>query len=192
MRFVKSLVGGIAIMMVATLVGVAQNARRSKPMTLFPKLPKQIVARPADGEQPTLGTQTDSMDKTHPAVQTGAPQVMNSEYAAGKLTKERVQELTSTGAIVLIDAREEHEFEEGHLPGAINIPYDHFVDYYDQLLEMVPMDADVVTYCRSLTCDLSDDLAREMQLAGYERVLVYKGGWLEWTEAEMPVEGANE
>ena len=45
MDLVKNLLGGIVIMLVATLIGVAQNAARSKPMTLFPKLPKTAENR---------------------------------------------------------------------------------------------------------------------------------------------------
>ena len=86
----------------------------------------------------------------------------------------------------IIDARTAHEYAEGHIPGALNVPYDEFVDYYADLIDRVPMDATVIAYCKSVTCDLSDLLAQELKLAGYERVLLYRGGWDEWTEAGFP------
>ena len=66
------------------------------------------------------------------------------------------------------------------------VPYDKFIDYYDKIMDYVPMDSAVIVYCTSVTCDLGDKLATELQLMGYEKVVVYRGGWEEWSEAEYP------
>ncbi len=200
MSFLKNLFGGAIIIAIATVIGVAQNSARSKPVTLFPKVAKKI-ARTADTSQPSEKTSARSpgvasagetkKGRTAGEAEVSSGPVTDNEYAAGELGKDRLRALLEAGSIVLIDARSAHEFEEGHLPGAINIPFDNFVDYYNDLVDLVPMDADVVAYCRSVTCDLSDNLAQELQLAGYERVLVYRGGWQEWTEAAYPTEGSE-
>ncbi|MEE9271280.1 MAG: rhodanese-like domain-containing protein [Candidatus Krumholzibacteria bacterium] len=202
MGFLKSLVGGLVIMVIATGLGVLQNSVRSKPLTLFPKVPKKVAqkatspATTAEDPVPAASAHSETALNEEPgSVATAAPAeaepITADEYASGELTRERLLALLETGTITLLDARSEHEFEEGHLPGAINIPYDNFVDYYSDLENLVPLDADVITYCKSVTCDLSDNLAQELQLAGYEKVLVYRGGWLEWTEADLPVEGTE-
>jgi rhodanese-related sulfurtransferase len=188
-------------MVIATVVGVLQNSVRSKPVTLFPQVPKKVAQKSpspevqAEDPAPSGNPETALEEEPGSGVATAAPAtagpIAADEYASGELTKERLRVLLDAGAITLLDARSEHEFEEGHLPGAINIPYDNFVDYYNDLVDLVPIDADVVAYCRSVTCDLSDNLAQELQLAGYEKVLVYRGGWLEWTEAGFPVEGTE-
>jgi 3-mercaptopyruvate sulfurtransferase SseA len=58
----------------------------------------------------------------------------------------------------------------------------------DVLNTEVPTDAQVVCYCRSVTCDFSDLLATEMKVIGYQSVSVFSGGWDEWTKAGYPTE----
>ncbi len=48
---------------------------------------------------------------------------------------------------MIVDVRTPQEFAAGHLPGAINIPYQVVVDGFTQL--DVPRDRQVVLYCRS-------------------------------------------
>ncbi|MEZ4674935.1 MAG: rhodanese-like domain-containing protein [Caldilineaceae bacterium] len=46
---------------------------------------------------------------------------------------------------VLIDVREESEYAEGHIPGAINIP----IHTLAQNLDKIPTDQPVMVYCAS-------------------------------------------
>ena len=110
------------------------------------------------------------------------------ELAVGEVSKERLRVVLDTGTAILIDARGESEFAEGHLPGALNIPYENLFDHTATLDYEVPRDATVIVYCTSVTCDLGDKLARELRLMDYERVVLYRGGWDEWSEAGYPTE----
>lgn len=174
MRFVRDLVGGVAIIVASSIVAVAQNAVRGNPVTLILNVPTSSTA-PAPSE---------------PAVQDGDASPSPGEHAPhpGDLTKEQVKEMMESGTIIIVDARSEHEYEDGHIPGAVNIPYEKLVEYSQTLNNNVPLDATVVCYCRSVTCDLSDNLAQELRLMGYENVLLYRGGWDEWSEAGYPGE----
>ncbi len=51
--------------------------------------------------------------------------------------------LLSQAHILIIDVREEDEFEAGHIPGAINQPLSRFHD------ACFPENSDIVFYCRS-------------------------------------------
>lgn len=187
MRFLKSLAGGVGIMAVATLIGVAQNAARSRPLKLITRVAAVHQQGTApQGADSTSGTPQPARGAGEEAAVSGP--ITSDEYARGEIAKEHVKSLLASGAVNCLDARSPSEFAEGHLPGAINIPYEQFVDYYDQIVDTVPLDGDVIVYCRSVDCDLSDHLAQELRLMGYEKVLLYKGGWLEWTEAGYPVE----
>lgn len=192
MTFLKNLIGGAAILLFALIVGIVQNTVRSDPMKLIPRIPAATAsadgakpAKPGPGTRPNIHPPA---DPAHP----GPGAVSDEEIAAGVVAKERVKMVSELGSAIILDARSEGEFAEAHIPGAINIPYERFVDYFDTLTEQVPMDRTVICYCRSVTCDLSDNLARELRLAGYERVVVYRGGIDEWTEAEYPVETGRE
>jgi rhodanese-related sulfurtransferase len=109
----------------------------------------------------------------------------DEELTSGLVTRERLRTLLKSGGIILIDARSKSEFLAGHIAGAVNIPYDEFVDYFETLQARVPRDAVVVCYCESVTCDESENLSTELKLMGYETVLVYKGGWQEWEQEEQ-------
>ena len=109
--------------------------------------------------------------------------------AEGAISLAEMKRLFDEGSVIILDARDASEYEQGHIPGAINIPYDRIPEYFDVLNSQVPTDAHVVVYCRSLTCDFSDQLATELKIIGYQNVSVFSGGWEQWTTAGYPIEG---
>jgi rhodanese-related sulfurtransferase len=165
--FLKELVGGIVLMIVATLTGVAVNAvRPSGGVALIQK--GQAVSTAQHGDADSTAASTTPRE--------------------GVVTLEQLKQLFDSGAAVIIDARSTAEYEEGHIPGAVNIPHDRIPEFMDVLNTEVPTDAQVVCYCRSVTCDFSDLLATEMKVIGYQSVSVFSGGWDEWTKAGYPTE----
>jgi len=179
MNFAKNLIGGLVIMVFAGVIGIAQNAVRGNPFRLIPP----NIATPAS----SVADETTPTAAETPVGETDAsPEITAAELAGGELTKERVLIIMEAGTAIIIDSRAEGEYAEGHIPGALNIPTDNFYDY--DVDGLVPVDAAVIVYCRSVTCDLSDKLAQEMRLMGYENVVVYRGGWDEWSEAGFPSE----
>ena len=62
-----------------------------------------------------------------------------------KTVSEEAHEMVAGGA-VLLDVRTAKEFQEGHLPGAINIPVDQVAG---RASEIGPVTTAVVTYCFS-------------------------------------------
>lgn len=184
MNFLKDIAGGIVVLFVAAVIGIGANAVRGKSLPLIARIPAAPVEKPAHADEVKADPGNNPAATTAPR---DADDILPREIASGEIPIERVRALSEAGKIILVDARGEHEFQEGHIPGAINIPYEKFVDYYENLMDYVPMDANVVCYCRSVTCDLSDNLAQELRLAGYERVLLFRGGWEDWTKAGYPV-----
>lgn len=72
---------------------------------------------------------------------------------------------------ILIDVREDYEFREGHIPGAINIPLGNItkVDY--------SLDKILIVYCRS--GNRSNKAAIKLKNMGYN--VKDMGGILDWT-----------
>jgi len=83
-------------------------------------------------------------------------------------------------SVHFIDARETEIYDEGHLPGAINIPFEELPQFTDSL-ECLPRQDLVVLYCDGGDCVLSHDLAEWMLEHGWRRLAVYEGGWDEWS-----------
>ena len=190
MAFVKNLMGGVIILIVATVIGVAQNAIRRDGIPLFARIAQPARAQQTDKTgaktpQPAVDATMDS------AAVDPSPTVTAAELTAGKISKQRVRIVMDAGNAILIDARDAGEYAEGHLPGAINIPYDNFVDYQHILDERVPYDATIIVYCTSKTCDLGEKLIRELRLMDYQHVVLYPGGWDAWSEAGYPSETSD-
>ena len=91
---------------------------------------------------------------------------------------------------VFIDARDASTFYEGHIKNSLNIPWESLSD--DEIItlsEQILYDQIVITYCSGGDCTLSLDLADFMfDELGYEKVLVFEGGYPKWLEKGYPVE----
>lgn len=99
-----------------------------------------------------------------------------------ELTADELRALIKAGpAAVLLDVREQAEFDEGCLPGAVHIPRG--------LLELriedrVARDQDVVVYCAGGTRSVL--ACRTLRELGYERVRSLAGGFSRWKDAGHP------
>ena len=82
----------------------------------------------------------------------------------------------------VLDVRAPEEFVTGHVPGAVNIPYDQVA----ARLAEVPKDKDVVLYCRS---GRRAAMAAEVLAAqGYTRLMHLEGDMPAWIAQGRPVE----
>lgn len=180
-NFIRNIVGGIAIIVLAAGLGVAHNAVRGQSMPLIQRVAPVSTARQVDGEHQTESARGEVEAAT----------LSQQEIPEGSVTVERVKTLMDNGNAYIVDARSPEAFADGHIPGAINIPYDRLPQYYDGLTELVPIDATVVCYCWSITCDFSDQLATELKILGYTDVVVFTGGWEDWLNAGYDTETGN-
>lgn len=93
--------------------------------------------------------------------------------------------------VLFIDARDQEEYNDGHIAGAINIPYfsvDEFIGQLSRIDKFTPL----VTYCEGADCDMSIRLGDELFKRGFKKVFVYFGGWEEWRNADYPIVSSNE
>jgi len=94
-----------------------------------------------------------------------------------------VERLETADAPVILDVRSPEEYAEGHIPGAINVPYDQIPANLDSLESFVS--AEVVVYCRTgRRAGVAEKVLRE---AGFTRVLDLEGHMTSWNEAGLPV-----
>jgi len=93
--------------------------------------------------------------------------------------------------VLFIDARDEGDFLAGHISNSINIPFDDF-DNHKQKLEEISKEKPLVIYCAGTDCDLSVLLGNLLFEKGYKQVYVFFGGWVEWLDANYPVEHSPE
>jgi len=85
--------------------------------------------------------------------------------------------------ILFVDARAEEFYNEGHIPNAIC--FDDFDLLLEKLENTIGMDDQFIVYCSDSDCGSSEDLSYELQSHGYNSILLFKGGWKEWTDANL-------
>lgn len=116
---------------------------------------------------------------TNPAPDTDLidiPEISRDDVAAG----------VAEGTVVLVEALPEEVFATGHLPGALNIRPRRAKTLPPVLLP--DLDARIVVYCGSETCDASLRVARSLHILGYRDVHRYVGGKQDWAAAGLPLE----
>jgi rhodanese-related sulfurtransferase len=80
---------------------------------------------------------------------------------------------------VLIDTREDSEYNEGHIPTAISIPFSRF----ESNMHRLPKNKVLIFYCWHETCGLSTQSAQAARQAGYKNVVTYRLGIEGWQAA---------
>lgn len=175
---------GICVIVVAVscLLAVATNLLRAQPLTWIRE--KAPVSA-------TSSTMTESSAPQRPAALLGNSDASSSEVTAheaaappasaqGVVQIDEVLEALATGSAYFVDAREKHEFDEGHLRGAVHLPSSAIYKNIEPVLSMIPTDARVIVYCGGGECEAShnvtDALRRDF---GYVDVVIYEKGWQE-------------
>src|ERR671931_690787 len=116
----------------------------------------------------------------------GAELIRQMRDQIREIDPREVHELTQNGnSAVIVDVREQHEFEESHLPGALHVPR----AYLESRIEGAAPDRSdhVVLYCAS--GHRSALAAHTLQeLLGYENVESMRGGITLWKDRGYEVE----
>jgi rhodanese-related sulfurtransferase len=104
------------------------------------------------------------------------------------ISRTELQPLVEAGAVTLVEALPAEYYEQGHLPGAINIPHDEVRALAPSLLP--DKDAPIVVYCASGPCPNSGIATHVLLKLGYANVRDYVEGKADWVEAGLPLEQA--
>jgi rhodanese-related sulfurtransferase len=98
---------------------------------------------------------------------------------------EEARPRVESGEWLLIDAREEDQFNAQHIPGALSLPSYAFPEAITFFAEEHGMDKVAVVYCGTEECDLSVELANRLRdEAGWKGVRILEGGFLAWRRAQ--------
>jgi rhodanese-related sulfurtransferase len=95
-------------------------------------------------------------------------------------TKELTHLIEHNTNLLILDARVDWYYEEGHIPSAENLPAEEFDKYYPRLKEKITKATHVVLYCADRGCDSSKILAATLRKHTHTNILIYLGGWKEW------------
>jgi len=129
---------------------------------------------------------------THP---TDRPPRNHGALTDGYITLEMVKEASQFGLATLVDGRTAKEYEEGHIPGAINIPVRDFLKGRPPQLDRLDPKGVIIVYCEDPNCGTSVIVAEQLRLYGLrskhgfepDNVRVFTGGYPEWQKVGLEV-----
>ena len=99
-----------------------------------------------------------------------------NENSYQQITQEAAKEMMDTQEVVILDVREQHEYDSGHIPGAVLLPVGTITD--DTAAAVIDeLDTVVLVYCRS--GNRSKTASQALADLGYTNVYEF-GGINDW------------
>ncbi|HKJ86915.1 MAG TPA: rhodanese-like domain-containing protein [Gammaproteobacteria bacterium] len=86
----------------------------------------------------------------------------------------------------VVDVREDKEWRQGHIPGAVHIPLGQLPGRMDELEPYRNTGSPLVVACRS--GNRSANAAVQLRKAGFQPVYNLSGGTMGWQQSGMPLE----
>lgn len=96
------------------------------------------------------------------------------------VTRKELLSRVEAEAVTVLDVRPADEFAQGHLPGAVNIPLSEL----ERRLAELPVDREVIAYCRGPYCVLSFEAVAALRARGYAARRL-EDGYPEWKAAGL-------
>lgn len=166
----------VIIAAVSCGVGVVVNQSRERPIDWVRRDAAATAAT-----NPAKGADAQTAPTSGPAGAESGESAGHSAAAEGTVVIDDVLEALTSNSAFFIDARELHDFQEGHLRGAIHLPSSAIYASIEAVLSVVPdTSARVIVYCGGGNCEASHNVAGALRGDfGYTNVLIYTKGWEE-------------
>ena len=147
-----------ALITISVIISLALNVIRSNPVSIIAQDLKKI----------------DNIDE-----------LANSNEPSGivEIDIEIAKDLYEKGTL-FIDARAEENFNDGHIPGAICS--DELDVLIDKIYSFDNLEKAFVVYCSDDDCGSSEELSYQLYDQGFESIYLFKGGWKQWIENNLP------
>jgi rhodanese-related sulfurtransferase len=94
-----------------------------------------------------------------------------SPESMSTLDRRALMEKVEAEEVIVIDVRPRDEFNSGHLPHARSVPLDEL----KKLLGKLPMNKEIIAYCRGSYCLLSRDAVNTLRRKGYRASRLSEG-----------------
>ena len=99
-----------------------------------------------------------------------------NENSYQQITQEEAKEMMDTQEVVILDVREQHEYDSGHIPGAVLLPVGTITE--DTAAAVIDnLDTVVLVYCRS--GNRSKTASQVLADLGYTNIYEF-GGINDW------------
>jgi len=109
----------------------------------------------------------------------------DDEVEFARVTWEETAPRAQAGEWVLVDARDEEQYNAQHIPGAVSLPGNAYPEMIEFFAEEQGRNKTIVVYCGTEDCDLSTELAvRLRDEASFVDIRILDGGFLAWQRSQ--------
>ena len=128
-----------------------------------------------------------------PLIESGSIEDIPIETSFGNIEKmsistDEAQKLFHTGSAIFIDARSPELYLKGHIPGALNIPFESLMNF-SEFSDLNNPDNVIVAYSSDEeSVGLSINLAMILTAMVEQNIYYLEKGWKEWEENNLPAE----
>lgn len=118
-----------------------------------------------------------------PEIQKLVNDYRQAKHNLESITSEELMKRVKQKDVLILDVRPAEEYDEGHIPNAISIPYNLLTNKLQELSH----DTEIVAYCRGPLCALSDDAVEILKKNGYNAKRL-EDGYSEWKIEGFPID----
>lgn len=94
-----------------------------------------------------------------------------------------IKQIQNEKMLVIIDVRTEDEYTQGHIKGAINIPYDQLLKEQDKIIAY--KDQQVILYCHSgRRAKMAEDTLQSLK---FTKLIDLNGHMILWEQLQYPL-----
>ncbi len=171
-QILKDFKGVIVLVLISGFLGVSLNLIRSDSLPLV-----------YQSKEERLLNETQEMKASMPETETEDLFSVAQDIPIPEVDLDQTKEMIASGLALVIDARPSVFYEEGHIPGAINLPRESFKAAYAKLQSQLESSREkaLIIYCSGATCKDSHLVAGALKMMGFPSVFVYREGWEEWS-----------
>lgn len=144
-----------------------------------------LVPVSADNPSQSLGTPTHELQDSQRAARYFEDK---ASYETNAFSLNKIIN-SKTPNVIVVDVRTSNDYAKGHIPGAINIPFDKYNSFEDTDVNFPGLHKDRlnVIYCYGLGCNLGPKAAAKFASLGYP-VKELIGGYMAWTDGKLAIE----
>lgn len=193
----KALLEFLVIGVIGVVVGLTANAVSGSGLQLtrdyFGKAPAFEQRSPVDNHD----VQNDDANSSTRSQRQAPKPTTDDSHPAHPYKNVNVDEVaeilndpnTEFGLNVFIDARNDKEYERGHIPGAVQCDHYYLENYLDAVMLAAAAAEKVVVYCNGGDCEDSIFVSTDLIAAGipFDNIYLFAGGWTDWTAGDHPV-----
>jgi len=168
-------------------------AASSEPKTSTPP-PATSASKPAGGPPAAGTTAAPNAEKSVPTATKPAADVPTVPDSRDPIQAKMpmVKKFHDADAALFVDAREAVEYAEGHIAGAVSLPFDEAFKDPKKLATIDPGTKPIIVYCGGGDCEASRNLAYSLIDAGRKKVVIFEDGFPAWKAAGYAVATGKE